>query len=80
LVCVGATSKSKVYYEFKVYDTKTLSVISNIKRLEHDKLSFVLLDVTHNCNDPDSLMFIMKEQQTYSIIEVDLINDRTIDR
>lgn len=48
LACVGATSKSKVFYEFNVYDTKTLNIISNIKRLEHDKLSFVLLDVTYN--------------------------------
>lgn len=79
LSCVGAKPESKVWYEFRVYDSVTHNITSTVRRLDHDSLSGLLLDVNYNPKDPESLVMIFKEGPVYSIIEVDLITARTTD-
>lgn len=80
LACVGATQASKVYHEFRIYDSTTMTLLSEFRRRHHDSMSFLMLDVFFNPKDSDSLMFIMKEGNSYAIIEVDLINNTTRDK
>ena len=58
---MGATAASKVCYEFKVYDSTSQNVITVVKRLDHDNLSGLLMDINYNPKDPESLIMILKE-------------------
>ena len=76
LSCIGAQMDSKVYHEFKVYSTDTTQEIAHVRREDHDVLSGLMIDVFHNPKNNDTLIFLMKEDIDYSLIEVNFFKDK----
>jgi hypothetical protein len=79
MFCIGATPNSKVCFELKVYDTEQNHIVSTIHRKNYDALSGLMYDIFPNPKDQETCIMIMKEGQTYSIVEVDFIQHKTYD-
>ena len=75
LVGVGACPQSKVIYEFRVYDTQTMHIIGTFSRMSHAVAQGLLYDVMCHNEDPDKLVFVFKNINTYTIVEADMLHN-----
>ena len=80
LAWVGAQAKSNVIYEFRVYNTETLKIIWNFDRTKEYPLLHLMNDVVYNPDNSDSLLFLIKEDNRYSVVEVDFIQNASTEK
>ena len=76
LVGVGAKPFSRIFYEFRTYDTDSGAIVGTFNRMAHDETTGNLIDVEFHKDNPDKLIFIISEGvYGYNIIEADMIHN-----
>ena len=73
LACVGAQPKSNIIFEFRVYSSETSKLIWSFDRTKEYHMKHLMMEIVFNPHNRDSLLFIMKEDNQYSIIEIDFL-------
>ena len=80
LVGIGAKPKSKVFYEFRVYDANTKRLQQTIIRSNRSNLSGCIMEVNNHPSNDDILVFTMKNSTTeYSIVEFNVFTNSMVD-
>ena len=78
LVGVGAKPLSRIYPEFRVYDADQNKIIGNFNRNLNPSTGSLLSGVFNNPRDSDTVLFLVKEEYVYTIVEADVLhNDAT---
>ena len=73
LACVGAQLNSKTILEFKLYSSQTSKLMWSFDRTKDYNMKSLMMEIIFNPHYCDSLLFIMKEDNQYSIIEIDFL-------
>lgn len=76
LVGVGATEKSKMFYEFRIYDSSSKKLVGTFHRQNHEDTKGLLKEVEFHKEDEDTLIFLMVEGYDTKIVEADIIHNR----
>ena len=80
LVGIGAKPKSKIYYEFRVFNWNTKRLQQTIIRSNRSNLGGCILEVNNHPSNDDILVFTMKNSSTeYSIVEFNVFTNSMVD-
>ena len=77
LVGVGAKPLSKIYPEFRVYDSESNKIIGNFSRNGNPATESLMVNVFNNPQDADTVLFLMRNEYTYTIVEADVIHNES---
>jgi hypothetical protein len=76
LVGVGAAPDSKCIYEFRIYDSKTGTIVGTFKRQSHqDVCSGKMIEAEFHQDNREKIIIIFSNAPEYTIVEADIIND-----
>ena len=77
LVGIGENPQSKIYPEFRVYDSDSKKIIGNFKRKYNPSTESLLVNVFNNPEDSATVLFLMKSEYTYTIFEADVFHNES---
>ena len=75
LVGVGAAPLSVVYHEFRIYSSEKHKILGNFNRNSNPATGGILMSVYSNPHDTDGLVFLVRDNFTYTIVEADIIHN-----
>lgn len=75
LVGVGADHNSKMFYEFRIYDSSEKKMIGKFDRTHHEEMEGLLLEAEFHKEEPETLIFLMVQDNITMVVEADIMEN-----